>query len=183
MTKEIWRPIKGYEGYYEVSSHGRVRSLDRYVNSWQGLKLRKGRILKHDASCCGYIMVLLCKDDRHSHKLVHRLMAQAFIPNPENKPQVNHIDEVKSNNYVSNLEWVTPGENINHGTRNERCALANSKKVGQYTLDGELIKLWFSASEAGRDKYCQSNVSKCCRGEVKTHKGYIWKYIDKEVEV
>lgn len=118
--EEIWKPIKGYEGLYEVSNLGRVRSLDRCVVYANGqVHIHRGKILRPGISN-GYMQVHLCKCGDMKQPLVHRLVADAFIPNPENLPQVNHKDENPSNNEVSNLEWCTSEYNINYGTRKEK---------------------------------------------------------------
>ena len=119
MTEEIWRPIVGYEGLYEVSSYGRVRSLDRYDNKNH---FRKGLIMKQNDSGNGrgYMSVILCLNGKIKKYLVHRLVAQAFIPNPDNLPEVNHKDENPGNNNVTNLEWCDHSYNINYGTRKDK---------------------------------------------------------------
>ena len=162
MIKEIWKDKKDYEGHYQVSNFGRVKSI----------KFGKERILKPVTNSSGYLLVELYKNNIKKKYSVHRLVAEAFIPNPYNLPQVNHKDENKLNNNVDNLEWCTNEYNINYGTRTERY----SKPVLQYTLDGEFVREWPSARECGRNGFNQGSVSACCRGELKKHKGFIWKY-------
>lgn len=171
---EIWTPIKGYEGLYEVSTHGRVRSLD-YLHTGQTkvLSLCKDR--------GGYLFVNLHKKGKRKSYLVHRLVAEAFLTNWFDDIEVNHIDEDKTNNHIDNLEWCDHKYNCNHGTRNDRLVekLTNgklSKIVLQFSKTRELIKEWSSAKEAERNGFNQGAVSACCRGERQTHKGYIWKY-------
>lgn len=129
---EEWRSIKGFEGYYEVSNLGRVRSLDRYVTCNNGVnvynRFKKGVILKTGVKGGGYLFVGLHKDGcKTIEPSVHRLVAEAFIPNPENLPEVNHKDENKTNNSVDNLEWCTRAYNTNYGTRGERYATTRKK--------------------------------------------------------
>ena len=185
-TEEIWKPIPGYEGLYEVSNQGRVKRLEYTRVDKIGREYHnKERILKSSLdSAGGYLKVYLFDNESRMKSIkVHRLVAKAFIPNPENKTQVNHKDEVKTNNCVENLEWVTLKENMNYGTRNERISKATckrlSKPVAQYTKTGELIEVYPSASEAGRQLgFSQGNISTAARGEQKTSYGYIWKYIE-----
>lgn len=158
---EIWEDKKDYEGHYQVSNFGRVKSI----------KFGKERILKQHIRG-GYYSVGLSKNGIVKTYLVHRLVAEAFLDNPDNLPYVNHKDECKTNNNVDNLEWCTHEYNINYGTRTERC----SKPVLQYTLDGEFVREWPSARECGRNGYHQGHIAECCRGERKTHEGFIWKY-------
>lgn len=122
MTEEEWRPIKGYEGLYEVSSFGRVRSLDRYVKTGYGsYRLHKGKVLSPGKDKDGYLSVHLFCNGKVHKRLVHRLVAQAFIPNPDNLPMINHKDEDKTNNSVDNLEWCTAKYNTNYGTSRIRA--------------------------------------------------------------
>lgn len=119
---------------------------------------------------------MLYKNKTIKRLSVHRLVAQAFIENPNNYSCVNHKDENNQNNVVSNLEWCTYKYNNNFGTRNARIVKALSKQVYQYSKDGELIAVWESTNEAGRNGYNQGSVVSCCNGKLKTHKGYIWSY-------
>ena len=170
MSKEIeeWRPIQGFEGLYEVSDWGRVKSL---ANN----KARKEKILKGTKTPNGYLLVGLHKDGKVVWKLVHRLVAEAFLENPNNLPQVNHKDENKENNNVENFEWCTHSYNNNYGTRTERC----SKRVDQIDpKTSEVVHQWKSTMEAGRNGFHQGAVANCCNGLRKTHKGFIWKYIN-----
>lgn len=181
---EIWVDIKGYEGYYQVSNFGRVRSLDRIIikndNGNQYNIFRRGKILHQMTASSQYKQVRLCK------KLysVHRLVAEAFLDNLDNKPQVNHKDGNKSNNKVDNLEWVTPRENMQHAVDNGLVIYEKSnqkaKAVLQFDLDGNFVKEWVSLSSVKKSGYTLSLISSC----VKNRKGfntaynYIWKYKD-----
>ena len=173
---EIWKDIKDYEGLYQVSNWGRVKSLGN-GNSNNS----KERILKLYIERCGYLNVFLSKNGKRKMCSVHRLVAETFLENPENLPEVNHIDEDKTNNRVENLEWKTHRDNLNHGTHNERVAKSNtngkcSKKVIQLTLTGDFIREWPSTAECGRNGFNFSNIAACCRGKIKSAYGYIWKY-------
>ena len=182
---EEWRDVKGYEGLYQVSDQGRVKSLERKLPHWRGgERIRKECILKPRTDRYGYLVVNLCTGGKRKHFKVHRLVCQAFHENPDNKPQTNHINEDKTDNRACNLEWSTRRENCNHGTRNERSAKNRSKSIGQYTLDGELVKTWVSTMEAERQTgfYC-SNISKAARGEYKQAYGYIWKYVERKEKI
>lgn len=182
--EEIFLDVKGYEGLYQVSNLGNVKSL---VNN---KCVEREKILKPVNIGNGYVRVMLCKNKTNKLYLVHRLVAQAFIENPTNLPCINHIDENKQNNSVENLEWCTHKYNCNFGTRNERAgkAISNntnrskeiskalSKKVYQYSKDLELISVWKSTQEAQRQGFNSGHISACCNGKLKTHKGYIWSY-------
>ena len=168
---EIWKDIEGYEGLYQVSNCGRVRSL------WLG----KEKVLQPVKHKNGYLFVSLGRKKIIS---IHRLVAEAFIPNPDNLPQVNHRDENKENNNVDNLEWCDAKYNNNYGTHNKRVSDTQindqnkSKKVIQFSKTGEFIREWPSTNECGRNGFNQGHVAACCRGntKLKTYKGYIWKY-------
>lgn len=114
MNNQSWKDIKGFEGVYQISNSGIVRSLDRYLPYKQGTKFNKGSVRLQAKNNCGYLRVGLSKNKKQKHFIVHRLVAQAFIPNPNNLPQVNHIDGDKTNNHVNNLEWSSGQYNIDH---------------------------------------------------------------------
>lgn len=182
MKKEIWKPVKDYEGLYEVSNYGNVKSLNRVETVGKLIRIRKERILKPCVNSKGYLQVGLCKNGKITNKLIHRLVAEAFIPNTDNLQQVNHKGENKQNNCVWQLEWCTNKYNSNYGTRNERIRKRNtngklSKPVSQYTLDGNYIKEFSSTMEVQRQLgYAQANISLCCNGKYKHAYGYKWKY-------
>lgn len=185
---EEWREIEGYFGHYEVSNLGNVRSTYFYDNKG---RYHKGRILKLKYDGQGYCEVGLCLDGIVKYYHVHRLVALAFIPNPENKPTVNHKDENKENNRVSNLEWMTMKENANYGTRLERCyknrdwdlqisnclrmGELNRRSVGMFDANGFLVKSWCSGREASKD-LCITASALSYRIKHKTLcNGFYWK--------
>ncbi|MED3974580.1 NUMOD4 motif-containing HNH endonuclease [Priestia megaterium] len=139
MNHEIWKPIGGYEEYYEVSNFGRVRSKDRRVSNGPGSYIKKARILKRSKTTTGYWKVELSKDGTKKSLKVHRLVAAAFIDNPNNKPFVNHIDGNPLNNHISNLEWCTQAENMQHAYQTGliKCNFHKYKQeiVEEYTED------------------------------------------------
>jgi len=182
---EVWKDIKGFEGLYQVSNMGRMKILAH--NNKRGYK-RKGKIMKLSLNAYGYKQVGISKNDKHYTRRVHRLVAQAFIPNPNNYPIINHKDEVKTNNKVSNLEWCTVEYNNNYGTRNARGSITKTnglrcKKVAQLDKKGNLIKVWISSADAGRHGYNQSDVSACCYGLKEQHKGYFWIYYSEYIKM
>lgn len=183
--QEIWKDITGYENLYQVSNLGNIRTL-----CYGARNIRKSnivRLLKIGKNNVGYCKIELYKDGKTKMKYIHRLVAEAFIPNPDKKPAVNHIDGNKANNSVSNLEWVTPSENTKHAfrTRLLKPPMANrhgknnplSKPIDQYTKDGIFVKHWDSIADAGayfNVRY--SNITLCLTGRNKTSCGYVWKY-------
>jgi hypothetical protein len=177
---ENWKAIEGYEGLYEISNYGRVKSLSRPVIDKNGVHVRTTDEIfkKPQVDTRGYYRVQLSKNNKHKTHKVHRLVAQAFIPNPENKRDVNHIDAVKTNNFVDNLGWVTNAENIAHAQEN-KLSYRLRKPVGQYDLNGNLLKTYESAYATRQDGFSERNVSSCCNGYYgcKTYKKFIWKYL------
>lgn len=179
--QEVWKDIAGYEGLYQVSNHGRVKSLERFNVNTGSYELRE-RMLKLSHNKRGYPMVMLINKTNRKGKAVHRLVAEAFIPNPDCLPQVNHKDENKNNNCVDNLEWCDNSYNHNYGTRIERCAAKLKKKVVQYSIGGVFIAEYEGirdAAKANNFKSC-SCISECCNEKRKTAYGYIWKYKEAE---
>ena len=193
MTEE-WRTAVYdgivYEGLYKVSNLGKILSLN-YKNTG------KAKLMKPSDDGRGYLQVCLSKNKEYKKCLVHRLVAEAFLENPENKPEINHKiegDEGKKINMVffnkdgtidkekSTIEWVTRKENNNYGTHNERMAKTKSKRVLQLSLSRELIREWPSIMECGRNGFNQGAVCKCCNGKRKTHKGFLWMYADDYIE-
>ena len=183
--EETWRDVVGFEGFYEVSDKGRIHSVERRDS--RGHR-RRGRILKPKYNRGGYLTVNLCKNGKLKTKNVHRLVAETFLPNPNDLPQVNHRDEVKDNNNVENLEWCDARYNSNHGTRNERMAQAQSKKVRAVNAKTGVVVEFNSTAEAGRKGYHCGVVSMACRGVYKArtgtlmggdghlYRGYRWSY-------
>ena len=171
MEQVIWKDIKGYGGYYQVSSHGQVRSLDRIVMSGGYPRKIKGQILAQTTDRDGYKHLRLRKNGKEKSFFVHRLVAEAFVYNkkPDENLQVNHKDEDKANNHFSNLEWCTAEYNINYGTRNQRL----SKPVIAYN-DRETL-FFNSMTEAVYEGFTLSAISKVVKGKTKTHKGYRWR--------
>ena len=176
--EEVWKDVEGYEGFYQVSNLGRVKSLGRIIVTRYGkTQTIYERVLKIKIHKFGYLEVSLHSNGKSKTYKVHRLVAEAFIPNPDGLLEVNHIDENKSNNRVDNLEWCSSSYNANYGTRNKRVALAKSKKIIQYSLDGVLIKEHQSLTDAGRTVNGNAQgVFLCVNDKIKKYKGYIWKY-------
>lgn len=172
-TLEVWKDIEGYEGFYQISTLGNVRSLDREV---KGRGYIKGQILKHKIDRNGYHFVSLCKNGEGGNFSVHRLVAIHFIPNPNNFPEVNHLDENKNNNRITNLAWCTRTQNMSHGTLPYRCRRYKNKPVVQFTLHGEFVRRYEITTDTKEFGFQPSHVQDCARGVRKTHKGYMWKY-------
>ena len=163
----IWKDVKGYENLYQVSNDGLVRTSHKGL--WEILSA--GRT-KH-----GYYNVLLYKDGKRKNKRVHRLVASAFIPNPNNYPYINHKDENPSNNHVDNLEWCTAEYNSNYGTCKERIGLTNGIPVLKYDLEGNFISEYPTMTEAERNEGIDhANICICCEGKISHCNNFIWIY-------
>ena len=170
FNNEIWKDIDGYESIYEISNLGRVRFL----------KFKKIRILRNEKDVNGYLRVTLRKDGIKKRYKVHRLVAQAFIPNPNNLPQVNHKDEDKTNNRVENLEWCDAKYNMNYGTARKRMVEKIQKVVIQIDKNTNVIVNIFPSAKEAKIQTGICHISSCCRNERKTAGGYKWKYQQKE---
>ena len=175
---EKWKDIAGYDGLYQVSDKGNVRSHKR----------TPGMILKQSPTNCGYMKVQLYKNAKGKMHYVHRLVAQAFLPNPQGKSEINHIDGNKTNNALSNLEWSSRSENqlhaIDHGLREPSPMTGrfgalnhNSRAIIQKDMNGQFIAQWDSIASAARSISCSpSLISNCLCGRKKTAKGFLWEY-------
>lgn len=190
FTEETWKDIKGYEGVYQVSDFGRVKSLERIIKvasptRQSYVKRLIGRTLKPVKDNTGYIVVSLGK---HNNKAIHRLVAEAFISNPENKPHVNHIDGNKANNVLANLEWATVSENAIHSHRvlGNKSVNPNLGRFGKENplskqilqiKNGKIVSEFYGGAEAARKtKTNQSAIYMVCNGQRKSAGGYQWKY-------
>ena len=167
---EEWRDVKGYEGLYQVSNWGRVKSFckQKVLNLFCRDNKQNG----------GYLAVNLYKNGTIKMHSIHRLVASAFIPNSKGFSQVNHKDENKQNNDVNNLEWCDVKYNINYGTRTKRMAENLSVAIEQVAFDGTIVKKWNSLHEAGRNGFSIGHICQCCKGKRHYHKGYIWRYAE-----
>ena len=176
---EEWKDIKGYEGLYQVSNEGRVKSLER---TWtcgennQTIRHNDEKPMKQVPIWNGYLRVCLSKDGNNKWYLVHRLVAEAFIDNPDNLPQVNHKNENKTLNSVENLEWCDRSYNINYGTRTKRT----SKPVEAIDNNGNVVYKFKSMREARRSGFADANILKCIKGECEKSYGFKWSYTKKE---
>lgn len=184
--EEIWKDVVGFEGYYEVSNYGNVRSKDRVIVRSNGCKLTlTGKPLpqykRYGNSTIARYYVNLCKNSKNYTPSVHRLVAEAFIPNPDNLPQINHKDEDPSNNRVDNLEWCTAKYNHNYGTRNDRQARKLWVPVCVYDMDGNLLSVHDSIKEACNIYNVDaSSATKVCKHKYKYTNGLVFRYIDND---
>ena len=194
LQKEIWRDVKRYEGKYQVSNFGRVKSLARRVWNGHAWWTQPEKVLKPYVCRNGYLEVSLSDGHYNQKKYrIHRLVATAFISNPNNFPVVNHKDENRQNNNVENLEWCTTMYNTHYGNHLKKLtkirrkpefqemARKNGKKASrrviQLTLDGKFVREWESMSAAARSgKFKVGGISDCCKHKIKYHDGYKWEY-------
>lgn len=174
MREEEYKDVIGYEGKYQVSNLGNVKSLNYN-------RTGKERILKAGKSGRGYLYVILFKGGKGKPYTVHRLVAEAFIPNPQGLPEVNHISEDKEDNRVSNLEWCSHIDNCSYGTRNRRIAEKNSKPIYGINKVSGLITEFKSTMEAERiTGINHGNIVSCLKGRLKTAGNFYWMYAEGE---
>jgi hypothetical protein len=187
---ENWKDIQGFEGLYQISDMGRVKSIERAVTCGKGRRVVKERIKRPGMQNKGYVVYNLFKNSKCCPRLLHALIAKHFIDNPNNYPEVNHLNGIKTDNRIENLEWVTYSMNIKHaydtGLRKRRSPSAGklgadnhlSKPIAQYDLSGNLIKEWPCSKEVwratGLNHHC---IRRCANGTVKTAYGFTWKFI------
>ena len=169
--REEWADIEGYEGLYQISTHGRVKNV------------AKSRLLKPCKHRTGYLTVMLYKNGAYKRVLIHRLVASAFLPKDSSTYLVNHKDENKENNILENLEWCTREYNMNYGDLGKRLSIKrgsgarNKKPVCQIDMNGEIIQVWESIASASRNTgTARTSIYECCRGIHKTANGFKWEY-------
>ena len=191
--EEIWKDIEGYEGLYQVSNYGNIKSLSKVVKNAYGVHRTEDKILKPQTKKDGYLQIQLSKNGKQKHYKVHRLVALTYIANPNNYPCVNHKDENKSNNHVSNLEWCTYEYNTNYGTRNKRASEKLKGKMKNKKLTKQQLEKRYRKVKCIEDNrvfnsiyeasiYCvgkkTSNICNCLNGRCLTACGRHWVYVD-----
>lgn len=174
-SSEIWKPIIGYEDYYEVSNLGRIRAIDRTITDKNGREKKlHGHMMLQQKHRNGYYSVMLTRGGKQKRFSVHRLVGTAFVPNPDNLPEINHKDETRDNNCADNLEWCDRSYNNVYGAKLTNQIKRQSKPVKQM-LNGITIAVYPSAMAACRATgVSQGGISGCCRGELKSSGGYQW---------
>ena len=180
LSDEIWKDIKGYEGLYQISSLGRVKSLKRYVrHSKGGMKIVNESIKGTFRHQDGRERVELSKNGVNKKFFVYRLIAEAFIPNPNGYKEVNHKDENPANSSIDNLEWCNHLYNMNYGTRTERASLSKNKGVGMYHPDTDVLMMAFVSVKEASDymDVSKSSISNSCRNKQDKVKGYKFKFL------
>jgi hypothetical protein len=190
--EEVWKDIEGYEGLYQASTHGRIRSVNRIIYTTDNkIREQPGKILSPGKNNRGYYNVVLYKNKKAKTIFIHRLIATTFIENTYNKVWINHIDGVKANNKISNLEFSTISENIKHAFKNglnkpNRAMVGRfgrlspvSRSIHQFSISGEYIASYESITEAMIiNGFKGHGISDSAKGKKKTSNGYIWKYTD-----
>lgn len=175
--KEIWKKIKGFEGFYSVSNYGNVKHDKTESKAGTGNYARQEHILKQRKNNAGYMLVDLYKGNKRHQMLVHRLVATAFLDNSLNHNVVNHKDENKTNNCIDNLEWCSQKYNMNYGEVAKKIGKANSKAVKQIDQNGNVVKIYFSAMQAQRETGISNGlINECIKGKRKKARGFVWEY-------
>lgn len=175
--EEQWKDIEGYEGRYQISSFGRVKSLPTLKRNGNGYYYTKEKIRRSKSTFDGYRAITLVKNGIFRTYTIHRLVAKAFVENPNNYNEINHIDEIKTNNRVDNLEWCTHAYNLEYGSRKEITRQKTMKPVLQFDRENKFIRKWNSGSDAARNlNIQQSSISNCCCHNRKTAGNYIWEF-------
>lgn len=205
MENEIWKPVVGYEGYYEISNLGRLKSVDRMVKQGKSLRHVTERIKKPHRASDGYPAYTLCRDCKSKIIRIHLLLARAFIPNPENKGYVDHINTDINDFRLENLRWVTAKENSNNPltlqhcrdntyikevsqrankTKIERGTKTAPKKVYQFLKDGTFVGEWECSNEAYKKTgIIASSIRDCCNGKRYSAGGYLWSYDENKTPI
>lgn len=184
LTEEIWKPVKGYEGKYEVSNLGRIKSLDRIIHCKNGVDRNVLGELKKQQKRNGYLFTTLYKNGESKFIYIHRMVADAFLDNPYEYPCINHKDEVKTNNRADNLEWCSYSYNSTYGHARDRVEEAHRKTVIQMDLEENEIKRYSSLKEAAKAmsinyKSAHANISGVCHGRHEIAYGFKWKYAER----
>lgn len=177
--KEVWKSvdIPGFEKLYEISNYGRLKALERIIHHKHKDEIRKEHFITLCNDKDNYKIAVLKGNGIKKTIKIHRLVASAFIPNPNNYKEVNHKDENKTNNNVNNLEWCSHSYNMLYGTRGIRTGNKLKKSINQYDLDGNFIRTWNGSKDIKKEiNICNTSVLKCCRNKQKTAGGYIWKF-------
>ena len=175
-TAEVWKSIKGFEGLYEVSNLGRVRSVARKIRFGYGSEYQTSEEILSPHTARGYKQIMLSKNGVRYYRQVHRLVSEAFIPNPNNYPIINHKNEIRDDNRVENLEWCTHAYNLAYNGNREKKGRARMRPILQYDLQGNFIAEYAGGVEAERiTGFSRKAISRAIYGEVKTSNGYIWK--------
>ena len=175
-NEEIWKDIPEFEGMYQVSNLGRVKRLQMTIIRGGQEQVFKERVLNGSLTADGYQRVSITINKVCKYRYVHILVAKAFLDNPENKPYVDHINTIRTDNRVENLRWATPTENNNNELSRQHMSNGSKKSVAMYTKDMKYIKTYSSPTDAEVDGFRRDSIYRCCRGERKTYKGYIWRY-------
>ena len=175
--EEIWKDINGFNGVYQISNFGKVKSNDQYVRNGVGIAVKHGKQITPNLSTSGYYEVHLYRNQKRYVRMIHRLVAEHFIENPNDYPQVNHKDENRLNNNADNLEWCTAKYNSNYGNRSIKLSLSQPtrKTILQFDLDNNFIREWKSNKDIIRELKIYGAL-KCCKGQFSQSGGFIWKF-------